>query len=96
MNKESGQGLAEYTIVLSLVGVATLAGAAFLGSAIRSKITAITGSVAGVESSSIEENEKQALESYRLSQESSRSVSGMRIKTKGHGKETIDEQDLRK
>ncbi len=92
---ERGQGLAEYTIVLSLVGVAALAGMAFLGGALKSKITALTGSVVGVSEEEIERQEQSGKKAFAGAVKSSSSVSGMKIETRGDGKETLDEESLR-
>jgi Flp pilus assembly pilin Flp len=93
--RESGQSLAEYTIILSLVGIATLAGTAYLGAAIKAKISALTGSVAGVKESEITREDERAQKAFRGASESAASVSGMKIETKGKGREIIGNEELK-
>lgn len=47
LKNESGQGLTEYAVVLSLVAVAAIATTALFGGAIKSKISSIAGAVSG-------------------------------------------------
>lgn len=93
--RELGQSLAEYTIILSLVGIATLAGTAYLGAAIKAKISALTGSVAGVTESEVSREEERAQKAFKGASESASGVSGMRIETNGKGREIIDSEELK-
>lgn len=44
---ESGQGLTEYAVVLSLVALLAIAGVSMLGSGLRGKISQLTGAIVG-------------------------------------------------
>lgn len=57
---ESGQGLTEYAIILSLIAVASIAATAFFGGAMKSKIASLAGAIAGQDSAKIIESEKKA------------------------------------
>ena len=92
---ERGQSLAEYTIILSLIGVAALAGTAYLGASIKAKISALTGTVAGVSSADINQEEEKSQKAFQAASQSSSQVSGMKIETKGNGKEVIDSETLK-
>lgn len=93
--KQSGQSLTEYTIILALVGVAALAGTAYLGGAIKAKISAIAGSVAGAKQSDIDKEEKRSEQAFKGASESASEVSGMSIETNGPGREVIEKESLR-
>jgi Flp pilus assembly pilin Flp len=94
-SSQAGQSLAEYTIILGLVGVAALAGAAYLGGAIKGKISAIAGSVAGASTADIAAQERKSIKAFKGAAESAASVSGMRVETDGAGREVIEREDLK-
>jgi Flp pilus assembly pilin Flp len=94
-SKESGQSLAEYTIIMALVGVAAIAGTAYLGTAIKAKISSIAGTVSGASSSEIEAQDELSRKAFRGASESAASVSGMKVETKrGKGREVLDREDI--
>jgi Flp pilus assembly pilin Flp len=94
-SNEVGQSLTEYTIILALVGVAALAGTAYLGGAIKAKISAVAGSVAGARQADIEREEKRSEQAFKGASESASEVSGMSIETNGPGREVIEKEPLR-
>lgn len=94
-SSESGQSLAEYTIILALIGVAAVAGTAYLGTAIKGKISSIAGTVSGATSSEIDAQDEMSRKAFKRASESASSVSGMKIETKrGKGREVIDKEDI--
>lgn len=75
-NRELGQGLTEYAIILSVIAVASIAATAFFGAAIKSKIASIAGAIAGQDIANINESEKNAKSAAEKAQKNSSSVSG--------------------
>lgn len=59
-NKESGQSLTEYAVVLSLVAVASIAGMALFGGAIKGRIASLSGAIAGQSESEVTATDKKA------------------------------------
>ena len=94
-SNQGGQSLTEYTIILALVGVAALAGTAYLGGAIKAKISAVAGSVAGAKQADIDREEKRSEQAFKGASESAAEVSGMSIETNGPGREVIERESLR-
>ena len=93
---QSGQSLAEYTIILALVGVAAVAGTAYLGGAIKGKISSIAGVVSGADNNEIEDQDNLSRKAAKGAADSAASVSGMNIETKaGKGREVFDKEDLK-
>jgi Flp pilus assembly pilin Flp len=90
-----GQSLTEYTIILALVGVAALAGTAYLGGAIKAKISAVAGSVAGARQADIDREERRSEQAFKGASDSASEVSGMSIETNGPGREVIEKESLR-
>ncbi len=74
--KESGQSLTEYAIILSLVAVAAVAATAFFGGAIKGKIAALAGVIAGQEASKITDAEKKAKNAAEKAQKNAGKVNG--------------------
>lgn len=50
---QKGQGLTEYAVILSLVAVASIAGMALFGGAVKGKIASLSGAVAGQKESEV-------------------------------------------
>jgi len=84
-HKESGQGLTEYAVVLSLVAVASIAGMAFFGGAIKARMASLSGAIAGQSESEISATDKKA---KKAAQEASKRAS--RVK----GNTTIDKDSI--
>jgi Flp pilus assembly pilin Flp len=95
---DSGQGLTEYAIVLSLVAVAAIASTAFLGGVVKSRVAALAGAVAGESKDKIEAENARALKAASKAAQSSSSVGGMKIEHGGTsgsaGAELIDDVSL--
>ena len=53
LNDQRGQGLTEYAVILSLVAVASIAGMALFGGAVKGKIASLSGAIAGQKESEI-------------------------------------------
>lgn len=74
--KESGQSLTEYAIILSLVAVAAVAATAFFGGAIKGKIASLAGVIAGQETAKISAAESKAINSAEKAQKNAAKVNG--------------------
>ena len=72
-----GQGLTEYSIILTLVAVASIAGAALFGGAIRAKIASLTGAISGQKISDIQKSDKRAKSAADMSLRSSKKIHSM-------------------
>ncbi len=75
-NIQKGQGLTEYAILLSLVAVASIAATAFFGGAIKGKIAALSGAIAGQNINKIEAAEQKAQLAAEKAQENASQISG--------------------
>lgn len=53
MKDQNGQGLTEYAVILSLVAVASIAGMALFGGAVKGKIASLSGAIAGQKESEV-------------------------------------------
>jgi Flp pilus assembly pilin Flp len=83
--KESGQGLTEYAVVLSLVAVASIAGMALFGGAIKGKIASLSGAIAGQSESEVSASDKK---SKNAAKEAAKRASNVR------GNTTIDKENI--
>jgi Flp pilus assembly pilin Flp len=96
--KQSGQGLTEYAVVLSLVAVAAIAATAFFGGAVKARIAALASAVAGDTQQSITASNNTAVKAARNAAQASKKVGGMRIEhsgsNAGDGAEVIDDVGL--
>ncbi|MBX9704127.1 MAG: hypothetical protein K2X39_08230 [Silvanigrellaceae bacterium] len=93
---QSGQGLTEYAVILSLIAVAAIGTTAFFGSAVKSKIAALTSAISGDSSEQINKAEKQSQDAAKRAIENSAKVSGMKIDADAgnHTSEVFDEFNL--
>jgi Flp pilus assembly pilin Flp len=95
---QRGQGLTEYAVVLSLVAVAAIAATAFFGGAVKSRIAALAGAVAGESQQSISAQNKAALQAAKNAGQAARKVGGMKLEHSGNsvssGAEIIDDVSL--
>ena len=76
---ESGQGLTEYAIVLSLVAVAAIFATAMFGGVIKSKIASITSAIAGSKTSEVLGNEKKGKRAAQKASSNANDISNMSI-----------------
>lgn len=53
IKSQKGQGLTEYAVILSLVAVASIAGMALFGGAVKGKIASLSGAIAGQKESEV-------------------------------------------
>ena len=85
VKKQSGQGLTEYAVLLSLVAVASIAGMALFGGAVKGKIAALSGAVAGQKESEVTAADNKA-------KNSAKEASKRAAKVKGNT--SIDKDDI--
>lgn len=83
--KESGQSLTEYAVVLSLVAVASIAGMALFGGAIKGRIASLSGAIAGQSESEVTATDKKA---KKAAQEAAKRASNVK------GNVTIDKDSI--
>lgn len=95
MKQQKGQSLTEYAVVLSLVAVAAISVMAFFGAALKSKVAAITGAIAGHDKKAVSQAEKQAAKASDKAAAASQQVDGMRIGLDGDASEVIDSVQLK-
>lgn len=84
-NMQSGQGLTEYAVVLSLVAVASIACMALFGGAIKGRIASLSAAVAGQSESEVSAADKK---SKSAAKEATRKASSVR------GNTTVDKEDV--
>lgn len=77
-NYQSGQGLTEYAVIVSLIAVAALASVSIFGGAIKSKITYIVANISGDETLLTKSKSKQKDNVEHMKSESSRKQEGMK------------------
>lgn len=75
-NMQSGQGLTEYAVVLSLVAVASIACMALFGGAIKGRIASLSAAVAGQSESDVTAADKKAKEAAKEATRKASSVRG--------------------
>jgi len=90
-SRECGQGLTEYAVVLSLVAVASIAGMAFFGGAIKGKVASLTAAVAGQSESDVKEADDK---SKSAASEAAKRASSVRGNTTIDGESLFDKQSL--
>lgn len=73
---QKGQGLTEYAVILSLVAVASIAGMAFFGGAVKGKIAALSGAIAGQKESDVAEADRKAKNSAKEAAKRAAKVQG--------------------
>ncbi len=83
--KEIGQGLTEYAVILSLVAIASIAGMALFGGAVKGKIAALSGAIAGQKESEITATDNKAKNSAK---EAAKRASKVK------GNTSIDKEDI--
>jgi Flp pilus assembly pilin Flp len=95
---ERGQGLTEYAVVLSLVAVAAIAATAFFGGAVKSRIAALAGAIAGESQQSITDHNNASLNAAKNAGLAASKVGGMKLEHTGNsaaaGAEIIDDVSL--
>ena len=73
---ESGQGLTEYAVILSLVAVASIAGMAMFGGAVKGKIAALSSAISGQSKSEVDEADKISQKFAENAKENSKKTKG--------------------
>lgn len=81
-NKQSGQGLTEYAVILSMVAVAAIAAMGFFGGAIKGKVASLSAAVSG-DTKSVNSAEKDI----------GKAVEGAKKSAKSKGNTKIDDKD---
>lgn len=76
---QSGQGLTEYAILLSVVAVASIAVTALFGAALKSKIASLGAAIAGQSAQNVSTFEKQAQQKSDEAKKAAEFVDGMEI-----------------
>jgi Flp pilus assembly pilin Flp len=89
--KECGQGLTEYAVVLSLVAVASIAGMALFGGAIKGKVASLTAAVAGQSESDVKAADEK---SKKAATEAVKRASTVRGNTTIDGENLFDKQSF--
>lgn len=78
-NSQSGQGLTEYAILLSVVAVASIAVTALFGAALKSKIASLSAAISGHSASEVSAFEKQSQQKSDDAKKAANFVDGMEI-----------------
>jgi Flp pilus assembly pilin Flp len=81
-SKESGQGLTEYAVLVSVIAVASIAVTALFGAALKSKIASLGAAIAGKSSSDVTAFEKQAQQKADAARKAAEDVDGMQVSEK--------------
>ena len=79
---ESGQGLTEYAVLVSVIAVASIAVTALFGAALKSKIASLGAAIAGKSSADISTFEKQAQQKADAAKKAAADVDGMQVSEK--------------
>jgi len=87
----SGQGLTEYAVVLSLVAIASIASMAFFGGAIKGKVAALSGAIAGQSIADVTAADQKAQKSAK---EAAKRASDIKGNTSITNKDLFDQQNL--
>ncbi len=90
-NSESGQGLTEYAVVLCLVAIASIGGMALFGGAVKGKLAALTGAVAGKKKEEVNSADNMAKSAATKATEKASKVKG---NTTIDGGDTFDIESL--
>jgi Flp pilus assembly pilin Flp len=77
--RETGQGLTEYAIILSVISVAAIITTTLFGGAIKSKISALTGAIAGQQQEDIKNTEEKAFQRAREAKKDADQNNGMEL-----------------
>jgi Flp pilus assembly pilin Flp len=80
--QESGQGLTEYAVLVSVVAVASIAVTALFGAALKSKIASLGAAIAGKSSTDVSSFEKQAQQKADAARKAAEDVDGMQVSDK--------------
>lgn len=91
---ERGQGLTEYAILISLVGVACIAAMALFGGALQGRLSSLVAAIAGEDRARIEEGNATARNASEKLRSRSKKVDGMKVNTDQTGGEVIDSESL--
>jgi len=81
-DKQAGQSLTEYAILLSVVAVASIAVTALFGAALKSKIASLGAAIAGNSSQEVSEIERQAKDKASAAGKVANEVNGMEVSEK--------------
>ncbi|MEN9809285.1 MAG: hypothetical protein RLZZ488_852 [Pseudomonadota bacterium] len=76
---ESGQGLTEYAILLSVVAVASIAVTALFGAALKSKIASLGAAISGRSANEVSAYERQSQQKADDARKAAEFVDGMEI-----------------
>ncbi len=76
MRDEKGQGLTEYAVILSLVAVASIAGMALFGGAIKGKLASLSGAVAGQKLSEVTSADNKSINAAKEASKRAAKVKG--------------------
>jgi len=87
----SGQSLTEYSVVLSLVAVASIASMAFFGATIKGKIASLSGAIAGQSVAEVTASDKK---SQKAAQEAMKQASKVKGNTAITDKDLFDSKAL--
>ncbi len=90
-NNQSGQGLTEYAVILSLVAVASIAAMAFFGGAVKGKIASLSAAIAGKKESEVASAEEKAQKAADGALKKASKVKGSTAIT---NEDTFDSEDL--
>lgn len=80
--KESGQGLTEYAILLSVVAVASIAVTSLFGATLKSKIASLGAAISGKSSEDVMSFEKQSQLKADEAKKAADEVDGMQLSEK--------------
>lgn len=82
LNRQRGQSLTEYAILLSVVAVASIAVTALFGATLKSKIASLGAAIAGQSSKEVIELEQQAKSKASAAGKVADDVNGMEVSDK--------------
>lgn len=91
---QRGQGLTEYAVLISLVGVACIAAMALFGGALQGRISSLVAAIAGEDRARIEEGNATARSASEKLRTRSKKVDGMKVNTDQASGEVIDNESL--
>ena len=82
MRKDSGQGLTEYAILLSVVAVASIAVTSLFGATLKSKIASLGAAIAGKSTDEVLSFDKQSQTKADEAKKAAEEVDGMQLSEK--------------
>jgi Flp pilus assembly pilin Flp len=91
---QRGQGLTEYAVLVSLVGVACIAAMALFGGALRGRIASLVAAVAGEDAAVVEEGNAIAKKASEKVRSRAKVVDGMKVSTDTSSGEIIETENL--